>query len=65
MNLIGEHTDYNNGFVLPMALPLVTVVVGKINGDGTSNICSKTDTNGEPNKVTDLKVTELKKEPPQ
>ena len=65
VNLIGEHTDYNNGFVLPMALPLVTVVVGKINGDGTSKICSKTDTNGEPNKVTDLKVTELKKEPPQ
>ena len=58
-------TDYNNGFVLPMALPLVTVVVGKINGDGTCKICSKTDTNGEPNKVTDLKVTEVKKKPPQ
>ena len=25
----GEHTDYNEGFVLPMALPLVTVVVGR------------------------------------
>jgi len=31
VNLIGEHTDYNAGFVLPMALPLVTVVVGKEN----------------------------------
>ena len=29
VNLIGEHTDYNDGFVLPMALPMVTVVLGK------------------------------------
>lgn len=34
VNLIGEHTDYNEGFVFPMALPQVTLVVGrKVAGD--------------------------------
>lgn len=28
VNLIGEHTDYNDGFVLPFALPYKTIVVG-------------------------------------
>lgn len=28
VNLIGEHTDYNDGFVLPFALPYKTIIVG-------------------------------------
>ncbi|GIY08952.1 galactokinase [Caerostris darwini] len=38
VNLIGEHTDYNDGFVLPMALPMVTVMVGKKNNDKECHI---------------------------
>ncbi len=26
-NIIGEHTDYNDGFVLPLALSKATVIV--------------------------------------
>ncbi|MFJ8576884.1 galactokinase [Micromonospora sp. NPDC093277] len=33
VNLIGEHTDYNDGFVLPFALPLRTVVAAAARDD--------------------------------
>ena len=34
VNLIGEHTDYNDGFVLPCALNYATVIAGKRREDG-------------------------------
>ncbi len=33
VNLIGEHTDYNEGFTMPMALPFDTVVTASDTGD--------------------------------
>jgi len=35
VNLIGEHTDYNDGFVLPFALPFRTYVVGSLVASGS------------------------------
>jgi galactokinase len=32
VNLIGEHTDYNDGFVLPMAIEQCTVIAADTNG---------------------------------
>ena len=32
VNIIGEHTDYNDGWVMPMAIDRACVVVGRPNG---------------------------------
>ncbi|SCL36346.1 galactokinase [Micromonospora pallida] len=40
-NLIGEHTDYNDGFVLPFALSLRTVVAAVAEPDEVWTVCSE------------------------
>jgi galactokinase len=46
VNLIGEHTDYNDGFVLPFALPQRTVAAAGPAPAGTWTV-SSTDAEGE------------------
>lgn len=41
VNLIGEHTDYNDGFVLPIAINPQTVAVYGRRGDGIVQFASK------------------------
>ncbi|XP_063264946.1 galactokinase isoform X4 [Prinia subflava] len=51
VNLIGEHTDYNGGFVLPMALQLGTVLVGSPRQDGLICIVTTAAEADEPRRV--------------
>jgi galactokinase len=41
VNLIGEHTDYNLGFVLPVALQMATFVAAAPSPDGKLRLCSE------------------------
>ncbi|MCL9969928.1 galactokinase [Anoxybacillus kestanbolensis] len=41
VNLIGEHTDYNGGYVLPCSLHIGTYVVARLNDDGMIRLYSK------------------------
>lgn len=40
VNLIGEHTDYNDGFVLPYAINYQTVVAAKKRDDNLVRVVS-------------------------
>ncbi|XP_036611920.1 galactokinase isoform X2 [Trichosurus vulpecula] len=51
VNLIGEHTDYNDGLVLPMALELVTVLVGIPRSDGLISLVTTSEYVDEPRRV--------------
>ncbi|MDR1512908.1 MAG: galactokinase [Propionibacteriaceae bacterium] len=50
VNLIGEHTDFNRGLVLPIALPQRTYAVARRRGDGVVRLVS--DGIGGPEQVT-------------
>ncbi|MGB4136384.1 MAG: galactokinase family protein, partial [Microbacterium sp.] len=39
-NLIGEHTDYNEGFVLPFAIPQRTYAAARLRDDGRIRVAS-------------------------
>ncbi|MCB5178380.1 galactokinase [Streptomyces antimicrobicus] len=55
VNLIGEHTDYNDGFALPMALPQRTVLAARRRADGLLRLHSA---QGD-GRTTQLRVAEL------
>jgi len=40
INLIGEHTDYNDGFVLPFAIPQAATVAAGLRTDERWRVCS-------------------------
>ncbi|KUJ66178.1 galactokinase [Streptomyces albus subsp. albus] len=55
INLIGEHTDYNDGFVLPLALPHTTLAAAARRADGVLRLHS----GNAPDGPVELRVADL------
>jgi len=68
VNLIGEHTDYCQGYVFPMAINLVTIICGKKNGtESTINLVSENidSVDGKTTTFDSVKVEKLNNSSPQ
>ncbi|MFI1500722.1 galactokinase [Streptomyces platensis] len=59
VNLIGEHTDYNDGFVLPLALPHTTLAAASARTDGVLRLHS----GGADGGIVELRLDELRPTP--
>lgn len=59
VNLIGEHTDYNDGFVMPLALPHTTLAAASARSDGVLRLHS----GGADGGIVELRVDELRPAP--
>jgi galactokinase len=58
VNLIGEHTDYNNGYVLPFAIPHRTAVAASPREDDTLTVATLHD-NGRPEAADPVQIADL------
>ncbi|MFG2830952.1 galactokinase [Streptomyces sp. NPDC048434] len=59
VNLIGEHTDYNDGFVMPLALPHTTLAAASARTDGVLRLHS----GGADGGIAELRIDELRPAP--